>query len=170
MNEQQEQMVKRLRAAYTRYRRLSAHNFRDRNDKAWLKLSDLLLSQSVPAETYMRWCFDFYRNYYRRIPYVNQVASEKTFNLFLAQRGDDYERRKAEIRLQLDTLQTQLRLGKSPQDIITDKFLEIGPVLRYALAVKAGHPEWAEHLKDAADVEMMDDELQRQLFHGYISQ
>jgi hypothetical protein len=131
------------------------------------KLAERLLSEGVDAVHYVEWAFDFYR-VNRPVVYASHIASPKTLQIYRDKIPSVTREVSLEISLQIDTLKTQLALGRDAREIIDDPYLELGSLFRYALAKKARLPELAARFKDDADLTLRQHQLYRDFLSGFL--
>ena len=149
-NEEIDNLTEQLCAAYTRRRQRDFARFKLRaEDEAKLReLAGSLLTEGI-ALHYLEWAYDFYRSG-RPVVYVLQIASPKTRQIYRDKIPNVSKEVSLEVSLQIDTLKTQLALGRDAREIITDPHLELGSLFRYALARKAQLDELAEQFREDA--------------------
>jgi len=171
VNDQQqvEQAVREMRDQYAQLRSRTAPGFRHReqDEAQWTELAKWLIASGLAVRRYVRWAYDFYR-VKRPEVFVSMITSAKTLAIYREQVPDPKEEKLLEIRLQLDTLKTQLALGRTAREIVEDRFLELGPVFRFALAQRAGMPDLVSRFKTAAEFEMASEPLYRDFLSGFL--
>jgi len=131
------------------------------------KLAAKLLEAKVDAIHFLEWAFAFYRTN-RPVVYASQIVSPKTLQIYRDKIPDVSREVSLEISLQIDTLKTQLALGRDAWEIINDPYLELGGLFRYALALKAQLPELAARFKDDAELTMQQHHLYREFLSGFV--
>lgn len=131
------------------------------------KLAVRALEEGIDALHYVEWAFDFYRAT-RPVVFVEQIIAPKTMKIYREKVPSASREVSLEITLQIDTLRTQLALGRGAWEIVTDPYLELGSLFRYALAVRAQLPELAARFKDDADLTLKQHQLYRDFLSGFL--
>lgn len=164
-----EQTVRELRDQYALLRKRTAPRFRHREEHElkWTVLAGQLIAAGLDARRYVCWAYDFHR-VNRPDVFVPMITSPKTLAIYRDRVTEPKEEKLLEIRLQLDTLQTQLALGREAREIVEDRFLELGPVFRFALAQRAEMPDLVARFQNAAEFEMASEPLYRDVLSGFL--
>ena len=168
-NEVIERAVVDMKELYTRLRGLTARNVghSSHHEKKWFALAYELIARNLNPCRYIKWAYDFFRRTNPDV-YVTMITSPKILLVFLTEHPNYEAEVRLIIQLQADTLNRQLALGRSPQEIIEDSFLELGPVIKYALALSHDVPAYAERLRRAAELEMASEPLYQTLLGGML--
>jgi len=154
-----ERAVRTLREAYVQMRRFYSprgqYRPRPEDDKQWNKLAPLLLKRRIPLQHFIKTTFEYHLYELRKpVAWVNEVTSMKAVDRYLERQAGRDQELKLLLRLQLDTIDVQLRQGRTAEEIIKDTTLALSAVVRYALALKAGLAELAAELKPDAEVDL----------------
>lgn len=167
--EEVDNLTEQLCAAYKRRRRrdFAYYELRDIDEEKFRTLAKELLDEGIDALHFLEWAYDFYRTN-RPVVHVNQIASPKTRKIYREKIPDVDREVSLELSLQIDTLKTQLALGRDAREIITDQYLELGSLFRYALARKAQLPELAEQFREDAILATRAHPLYRQFLAGFV--
>ena len=171
MNDEQqtEQATREMRDQYAQLRRRTAPGFRHRekDEVKWTELAARLIASGLDVRRYVRWAYDFYRVKHPEV-FVPMITAPTTLVIYREQVPEPKEEKLLEIRLQLDTLKTQLALGRTAREVVEDRFLDLGPVFRYALAQRAEMPDLVARFKQAAEFELASEPLYRDFLSGFL--
>lgn len=164
-----EHLAQKLCVAYTRRRQRDFPRFklREEDSDKLRELARTLLETDVDALHYVEWAYDFYRAR-RPVVYVTLITSPKTLRIYREKIPDVDREVSLELSLQIDTLKTQLALGRDAREIITDRYLELGGLFRYALARKAQLPELAKQFEEDALLTARTHPLYAQFLSGFV--
>ncbi|KKN73548.1 hypothetical protein LCGC14_0400000 [marine sediment metagenome] len=168
-NEVIERAVVDMKELYTRLRGLTARNVGHsaQHEEKWFALAYELIVRNLNPCRYIKWAYDFFRRTNPDV-YVTMITSLKMVRVF-AKDHPDYEAEvRLAIRLQADTMNRQLALGRSPQEILEDKFLELGPVFRYIVALQFNLPAHADQLRGPAELDLACEPLYHRLIGGML--
>ena len=159
-----ERVVGEMTELYTQLRGLTASRAAKAIGpmKKWYELAVEIVSRGINPRRYVRWVYDHFRRTNPDV-YASMVTSMKMFRVFTENHTNYEAEVRLAIQLQADTLRQQLALGRSPQEIIEDSFLELGPVFKYALAKKHGLADYEEQLRGAAELEVACEPLYQSL-------
>jgi hypothetical protein len=124
-----------------------------RDERQFLKMARKCIDHAVDGKVYVGWAVDFYRQ--RGTPaFVNRICSDQVFSQFITERAAHKPPTKLRVELQLGMVQDELIRGRTPEQIIGDSELELGVVVRYAVAYASGLTEWVERLRVDAEYNM----------------
>lgn len=168
-NDDIDRMTEQLCAAYTRRRQRDFAQFKMREEDVGKlrELAKVLMAEQVDALHFVEWAYDFYRTN-RPVVYVTFITSPKTLRIYRDKIPNVKGEVSLELSLQIDTLRTQLELGRDAWEIITDPHLELGSLFRYALARKAQLPELAERFREDAMLATRAHPLYAQFLAGFV--
>jgi hypothetical protein len=164
-----ERLAEQMRESYSRLRRREYQYYKMRPDDElkFAKLARMALEQGFDGLHYIGWAFDFYRAT-RPIVYPSMIVSPKTLKIYREKVPSSSAEVALEIRLQIDTLRTQLALGRDAREVVTDTYLELGGLFRYALAQRAQLPELAARFKAEAELTMRQHHLYRDFYRRFL--
>jgi hypothetical protein len=161
--EQVENLSADLRGAYARLRRLTNPNFqhRSKHERMWNNLARILAESGISGKPYVKWAYEFYQ---RRQPTVwpEQITSPKTVKIYREREPDHRNTLKLLCELQMDTIRVLLDRGKTPREVVEDLSLDLGVVVRYALARQAGLEDLVQQLRVDAEDELFFEPLCRE--------
>lgn len=148
-----------LRNAYaemrTFYSRRGTYRSRPDNNKHWMRIAPELLKRGIHPQHFVKTTFE-YHLYQLRKPaaWVTEVASMNAVERYMEQHDLRNEELQLLLKLQLNTVEVQLRNGRTMEDIIKDTTLALNAVVRYALAQQAGLAELTEELRIDAELDI----------------
>lgn len=167
MNDSPEQLGAQLSEAYVRLRQRDhpAYKISAADSGRFKALAGRLIDRGIADPmNYLSWIFEFHRRT-RPVVYVQMVTAPRMVQMY--QKRVNQDEVSLEIQLQIDTLRTQLALGRDAREIITDPHLELGAVFRYALARRAQLQELAERFKCDAKLAMDMSSDYRRFFESF---
>ncbi len=170
MTDNAELLAARLCELYVRLRRRdhSYYSLTEDDEVAFRKFAPTLLSEGVDALHYLEWAFYFYRASHPIVP-AGKIAAPKTLRIYRDKVPDVSQEISLEIALQIDTLRAQLAMGRDAWEIITDPYLELGSLFRYALARRAQLPELVARFKEDATLTLSLHPRYREFLSGFLS-
>lgn len=161
-----------LRDRYCRLRRLREPYYQasTKDEPNWLRFAYKILSRDVNGADYVQWAYTEVVNTTRKpFAYPNQVRDEKMLIRYIESKPEREEAVRLKIKLSIDMLMHELSRGRTPLDIVNDRFLDLSPLFRYALARKAGLGEQARQFEELADLEMLGEPVLRQFLTTYLA-
>ena len=157
-----------LRDIYTRYRQMEFPQYRpsETDYKYWLKLAREIIAKNLNPRHYLTYTYARTRER-QPIVFVRQITSPTLVNLYVSSAPSKPEEIEFDLRLKINfqrrTVQRELALGRPLEEILSDRDLAIGAVMRYAMAIGGGLEHLAETFKEDARREVYFEPLYKKL-------
>lgn len=148
-----------LRDAYAQmrgfYSRHGYYHSRDLDEKFWNRIAPVILGRGINPHHFVKTTFEYHLYQLRKpVAWVQEVASTKAVDRYLENKDRLDNELRLLLRLQLDTIREHLRRGRTAEEIIEDRTLELSVVVRYALALRAQLTELARGLQVEAELDL----------------
>lgn len=167
-----EQVMRQLRDRYCLLRRLREPHYTPsaKDEPNWLRFAHKIIARDVNGADYAQWAYTECINTTRQpLAYPNQIRCDKLLNSYVASKSERADAVLLKIRLSIDILTHELKRGRDPYHIVDDRFLDLSPLFRYALARKAGLSAQAQQFEEMAELEMLGEPLLRQFLTTYLA-
>lgn len=167
-DDQLEAVADELRNVYTRHRQMDFPRYRptEGDHPYWLKLAREIVNNGLNPRHYITHMYERTRER-QPIVFVRQITSPKLVKLYVSSAPSKPEEIEFDLRLkiicQLHTIDRELALGRTLEEVLSDSSLAIGAVVRYATAIGGGFEQLADQFREAAEREIYFEPLYKKL-------